>query len=170
MLIFHNYINISLKWGWDKINTNRILQHLKEQFPNHRVFSDYGDTMDMYTSEDNREDIIHIFKLDDNSIFRLLKGNSKSINDCIAEFSVPITSRVCDKLHLFLRPYTNTYKAGSDMQLVNIEEIMGMDQIYYDCIKIIRYDDTRTKLNCIFIFNDKDKLQHFKDKNCEYFY
>lgn len=162
---FENYLNISFKLEDVSFTSSELYNKIKELFGD-RIYSEIEQTGMEFVIE---QDICHIFVLKNSLIHNLFDNTvvNKYLNLC--KFKVPITEQIKRRLNFFMDIYNKVYKSSDTMCLIEMEYILNLDKIYYNCLKLLKLNNDNT-LEITFVFSDETEYENFKNENLELIY
>ena len=162
---FENYLNISFKLEDVSFTSSELYSKIKELFGD-RIYSEIEKTGMEFVIE---QDICHLFVLKSDLIHNLFNSTvvNKYLNLC--NFKVPITEQIKRRLNFFMDTYNKVYKSSDTMCLIEMEYILNLDKIYYNCLKLLKLNNDNT-LEITFLFSDETECENFKNENLELVY
>lgn len=162
---FENYLNISFKLEDVLFTSSELYSKIKEMFGD-RIYFEIEKTGMEFVIE---QDICHLFILKSSLIHNFFDNTvvNKYLNLC--KFKVPITEPIEKRLNFFMDKYRKMYKSSDNMCLVEMEYILSLDKIYYNCLKLLKLNNDNT-LEITFVFSDETEYENFKNENLELVY
>lgn len=162
---FDNYLNVSFKLEDVSFTSSELYSKIKELFGD-RIYSEIEKTGMEFVIE---QDICHLFVLKSKLIHNFFDNTvvNKYLNLC--KFKVPITEQIKRRLNFFMDTYNKVYKSSDTMCLIEMEYILNLNKIYYNCLKLLKLNNDNT-LEITFVFSDKMEYESFKNENLELIY
>ena len=162
---FENYLNISFKLEDVSFTSSELYSKIKELFGD-RIYSEIEKTGMEFVIE---QDICHLFVLKSDLIHNLFNSTvvNKYLNIC--KFKVPVTEPIKRRLNFFMDIYKKVYKSSDNMCLIEMEYILNLNKIYYNCLKLLKLNNDNT-LEIVFLFSDETECENFKNENLELIY
>ena len=162
---FENYLNISFKLEDVSFTSSELYSKIKELFGD-RIYSEIEKTGMEFVIE---QDICHLFVLKNSLIHNLFDKivDKEYLDTC--RFKVPVTEPIERRLNFFMDKYNKIYKNSDNMCLIEMEYILNLNKIYYNCLKLLKLNNDNT-LEITFLFSDETECENFKNENLELIY
>lgn len=168
--LFHNYVNISFKQNDVNLYSPEIYSKIEELFDGEwgSIVEEFLEnnidfSVDDYDANGNKS--INVFCLYSNLIHNKIY---KIPNIC--RFKIPLNEKIKNRLSGII-DYNGHYKKPKYLCLYDVEYIIGLDTLYYDCLKLLKMDNKNDKnLEVTFAFADVESCENFKNNHLELIY
>lgn len=171
-----NYCNISIPLKNTCISSTDILYTINDLFGfvAEAYYGQYHNYIRGFKGFDFciEGDNIEVIKIDvpEFSISNLTKLSEKSVGLDLIYISV-FTLHMNEarlKRASYISP--NSRYENDNIMTTNIEWVIGIENVYTNCLKVLEPIHGTPTIRCAFVFTTKEEQKQFESDNCEYFY